>query len=133
MSQENTEVVSRAIEHLNETGQPAWDLYDPELVWTTRADGPAHQTYRGLDGLRRGTESLREVWVQIHVEVSEMIDEGDIVVSVLRWDLRARSGAELEAVEAWVTWVRDGKITRIEQHGSRQEALDAAGLSPTRT
>jgi ketosteroid isomerase-like protein len=128
MSQENVEIVRRAIEHLNETGEPDWDLYDPGLVWTTRADGPAHNTYRGIDGLRRGTESLREVWAEFNAEIVEMVDGTDSVVAVLRWSLRAQSGVDLEVVEGWVTWVRDGRITRIEQHAGKQEALEAAGL-----
>ena len=129
MSQENVEILRRAISHLNEAGEPDLDLYDPDLVWTTRADGPAHNTYRGLDGLRRGTASLREVWVDVHAEILEVIDAADTVVSVLRWRLRAQSGVELEAVEGWVTWIREGRITRIEQHPGKQEALEAAGLS----
>ena len=67
------------------------DLYDPDLVWTTRADGPAHNTYRGLDGLRRGTASLREVWADVHAEILEVIDAADTVVSVLRSRLRAQA------------------------------------------
>jgi hypothetical protein len=47
---------------------------------------------------------------------------------VIRWHLRGRSGVELDEVEGWVTCIRDGKITRIEQHGSKVEALEAAGL-----
>jgi ketosteroid isomerase-like protein len=128
VSQENVEVLRRAISHLNETGEPDWDLYDPDLVWTTRADGPAHNTYRGIAGLRRGTESLREVWAEFNAEILEMVDGVDSVVAVLRWRLRAQGGVELEAVEGWVTWVRDGRITRIEQHAGKQEALEAAGL-----
>jgi ketosteroid isomerase-like protein len=47
---------------------------------------------------------------------------------VIRWHLRGRSGVELDEVEGWVTCIRDGKITRIEQYGSKVEALEAAGL-----
>jgi ketosteroid isomerase-like protein len=129
MSQENVEILRRAIGCLNETGEPDWDLYDPDLVWTTRGDGPAHNTYRGIDGLRRGTASLREVWAEFNAEILEVIDAEDAVVSVLRWRLRAQSGIELEVVEGWVTWVRDGRIVRIEQHPGKPEALEAAGLS----
>ena len=32
-------------------------------------------------------------------------------------------------VEGWATWIRDGKITRIEHHATKEEALEAAGLS----
>jgi ketosteroid isomerase-like protein len=129
MSQENVEIVRRAISHLSETGEPDWELYDPDVVWTTRMDGPAHNIYRGIDGLRRGTESLREVWAEINAEILEVIDGGDTIVSVLRWRLRAQSGVELETVEGWVTGMRDGRISRIEQHAGKREALEAAGLS----
>jgi ketosteroid isomerase-like protein len=126
---ESVEILQRAIQHLNERGEPDWELYDPDLVWTTRADGPAHQTYRGIEGLRRGNESLREVWSEIRAEIVELVDGGDVIVSVLRWDLRAQSGVEIEAVEAWATWIRDGRISRIQQHPSKREALEGAGLS----
>ena len=129
MSEENLEIVRRAISHLNETGEPEWGLYDPELVWTTRPDGHAQFSYRGLEGLRRGTGSMRAVWARIRGEIEENIASGDRVVSVIRWQLRAKSGVELEEVEGWATWIRDGKIVRIEQHGSKEEALEAAGLS----
>jgi ketosteroid isomerase-like protein len=129
MSEENVEIIRRAIRHLNETGEPEWDLYDPDLVWTSRPDGPAHFTYRGVDGLRRGAASMQSVWAKITGEIEEVIDSEDCVVSVIRWRLRSKSGVELEEVEGWVTWLREGKIARIEQHGSKEEALDAAGLS----
>ncbi len=96
MSQEGVEIVRRAISHLNETGEPDWDLYDPDLVWTTRADGPAHNTYQGIDGLRRGTASLREVWAELHVEILEMIDGGDTVVSVLGGNSGRRAESSLK-------------------------------------
>jgi ketosteroid isomerase-like protein len=128
-TEENIEIVRQAIGHLNETGEPDWGLYDPELVWTTRGDAPAHMTYHGLDGLRRGIESMRSVWAEFKAEIEEVTAGDDRVVSVLRWQLRAQSGVELEEVEGWASWLRDGKIIRIEQHGSKEEALEAAGLS----
>ena len=123
------EIVRRAISHLNETGEPDWGLYDPDLVWTSRPDGPAHFTYRGLEGLGRGAASMRAVWARITGEIQENIASGDRVVSVIRWQLRSKRGVELEEIEGWATWLRDGKIIRIEQHGSKAEALEAAGLS----
>jgi hypothetical protein len=46
----------------------------------------------------------------------------------LPFHLRAQSGVELDVEEAWVYWVRNGKIWRMKQHASKQEALEAAGL-----
>jgi len=128
MSHDNVEIVRRALSHLNERGEPDWDLYDADLVWTSRPDGPAHLTYHGLDGLRRGSASLRQVWAEVRGEILEVAESGDVVVSVIRWRLRGRSGVELDEVEGWVTWFRDGKIARIEQYGSKADALEAAGL-----
>ena len=47
----------------------------------------------------------------------------------LLFHLRAQSGVELDVEEAWVYWVWNGKIWRMEQHASKQEALEAAELS----
>jgi hypothetical protein len=88
MSKENVEIVRRAISHLNETGEPEWGLYDPELVWTTRPDGPAHFTYRGLEGLRRGTGSMRAVWARITGEIEENIASGDRPLAASRQERR---------------------------------------------
>ncbi len=129
MSQENVEIVRRAVNHLNETGEPNWDLYDPELIWTMRPDGPAHITRHGLKGLREGVESLRGVWNQMLLEIVEVIESGDTVVVVLHEHLRANSGVELEVTEGWANWIRNGRLVRIEQYGSKEEALEAAGLS----
>ena len=71
---------------------------------------------------------MRQVWAELHGEILEVVDSGEVVVSVIRWHLRGHSGVELDEVEGWVTCIRDGKINRIEQCGSRAEALEAAGL-----
>jgi hypothetical protein len=76
------------------------DLYDIDLVWTTRPDGPAHFTYRGLDGLRRGSRSMRQVWAELHDEILEVVDSGAVVVSVIRRHLRWHSGVELDESRA---------------------------------
>jgi ketosteroid isomerase-like protein len=71
---------------------------------------------------------MRQVWAALHGEILEVVESADMVVSAIRWHLRAQSGVELDEVEGWVTWVREGKITRIAQYGSKAEALGAAGL-----
>ena len=128
MSQENVELVRRAIEYFGETGQVAVECYDPEIEFTTRSDGPGQTTYHGVDGLRRSVEDFREAWASTTFEAEEFIPKNDAVVVPLLFHLRAQSGVELDVEEAWVYWVRNGKIWRMEQHASKQEALEAAGL-----
>jgi ketosteroid isomerase-like protein len=129
MSQETVEIVRRAIEYFGETGQVAVECYDPEIEFTTRSDGPGQTTYHGVDGLRRSVEDFREAWASTTFEAEEFIETNDAVVVPLLFHLRAQSGVGLDVEEAWAYWVRNGKIWRMEQHASKQEALEAAGLS----
>jgi SnoaL-like protein len=129
MSEENVELVRRMIRHFSETGggiEP--DFYDPEVVFTTRPDGLEHNTYQGIDGLRQGVESIKEAWADLIVEVGDMEATGEVVVVPLLWHLRSQGGVQMDVEETWAYWLRDGRIYRVEQHGTTQEALEAAGL-----
>ncbi len=128
MSQENVEVVRGAIEYFAETGDVASECYDPKVEFTTRSDGPGQSTYHGVEGLRRSVESFREAWAISTFEAQEFIETGEAIVVPLLFHLRAQSGVELEVEEAWAYWVRNGRIWRIQQHATKQEALEAAGL-----
>ena len=129
MSQENVEVVRRAVERFNATGgDVASECYDPEVVFTTRPDGPAHLTYHGIEGLRRSVQSVKEAWAGLGLEAVEFVEAGEVVVATFLWHLRARSGVEMDVEETWAYWLRDRKIYRAEQHGTKREALEAAGL-----
>ena len=61
----------------------------------------------------------------------ELIDAGgDTVVAVERYGGRAKlSGIETDQTEAELFTIRGGKIARCREYGTRDEALEAAGLS----
>jgi hypothetical protein len=63
------------------------------------------------------------------IEPREFIQANDAIVVMTHFHLCGHSGVELEVDQAWAYWMREGKIRRIEQYGSKREALDAAGLS----
>jgi ketosteroid isomerase-like protein len=128
MSEENVVVIRRAIEHLSETGELATECYDPGVEYTTQPDAPLQTTYQGLSGLQQSLESLSEVWESMKIEPREFIQANDAIVVMTHLELRGHSGIELEVEQAWAYWMRSGKIRRIEQYGSKQEALEAAGL-----
>src|SRR4051794_13452869 len=129
MSQENVEVIRRSIARLNESWELDPECYERDVEYTTQPDGPNLTTYEGIDGLRRSLASLGEVWDSVTTELLGFIEQDDVVVALLHFQLRGHSGVELEVDQGWVYWMRDGKIGRIQQHGSKQEALDAVGLS----
>jgi ketosteroid isomerase-like protein len=130
VSQENVDLVHRAVEIFNETGSPAWDLYADDVVFRSRGDLTTAETFHGHDGLRHAQAGFREVWGdRIKAEVVEILGSSDALVVVLRFQLRgAQSGVEIAVDESWAMWIRDGKITRVEQYGYTPQALKAVGL-----
>ena len=129
MSQENVEVVRRALDYLGETGDVNAACYDADIQFTTRSDGPTQTVYSGIDGLRQSLQSFRAVWTTLEFEAREFIEVGEAVVVPLLFRLSSRRGVQLDVEEGWAYWVRNGKIWRVEQHASKHEALEAAGLS----
>ena len=63
------------------------------------------------------------------IEPVELIDAGgDTVVGVLRFGGRAKlSGVETDSTFGVVFSIRNGKIARGREYGTRAEALEAAG------
>ena len=130
MSQENVEIVRAANEAVNRGGVDAWLQHfarDCELDGS-RAIGPLHGTYYGLDPVRQFFEEFFEPWESVRFEPDELIDAGEDVVSGVGY-FRGRDGIEVRNRTAWVFTIRDGAIARMCFYQERQEALEAAGLS----
>ena len=136
MSQENVELNRRAYALFNEGGPEAVisaGIWSPELVWDATPTGiPGLGVYRGHDEVRSFFE---DDWFKAfpfdewEVEVDELIDQGDQVISMCRQRGRgASSGAVAELELAQVATLRDGQIVRIDNYLDRAKALEAAGL-----
>jgi uncharacterized protein len=136
MSDENVEIVRRAIEEFNRGGpRGVWraGLWSPEIVWDTSPSGiPGLGVYRGYDEVRSAFEDLWfttfpfEEW---EIVIEELIDHGDQVIAMTRQRGRgASSGAAAELQQAHVTTLRDGKVVRFDSYLDRETALEA-GLS----
>jgi ketosteroid isomerase-like protein len=131
MSQENVEIVRRAYETLaREGGEAALAFLAPEVEWHVRPDLPDSDIYRGHDGMRRLFATFDEVLDESWYSPQEFIDAGDEVVVVLRWGGRGKASgvAFEERDEAWIFTMRDGKVIRVKEYPSKNEALGAAGL-----
>ena len=132
MSQENVEIVRQVYEAAaRHDAERIFSLYDPEVeldasriaaVWTTGV-------YRGHEGLRAFFREWNEAWEDVDYSYEELIDAGDLVVSVVTRHGRGRaSGVEVERPFALVWTVRNGKVKRVAWFLARAEALEAAGL-----
>jgi ketosteroid isomerase-like protein len=133
MSQENVEIVRAAIAAYNRGDLDALAEY-----WTDDIDyravegalddrGPMH----GKDAVRAYMQDWLDTFDGLNVDPLEVIDaEGDQVVAVLRFGGRAKqSGVETDLTFATIHTLREGKIARGREHWTKEEALEAAGLS----
>ena len=127
MSQENVEIV-----------RDAWDAYsrgdydriagfhDPHIVVVTLEDGAVY----GNDAVLANYERWDEAWEGAETTLEEVIGHGDRVFVTARFHARGRaSGVEVETRLYEVYTVRNGKVLRIDEYATRDEALQAAGLS----
>ena len=130
MSQENVEVVRSLVEAFN-AGD--WDRYfdrlDPHVEWWDRGDEPHATVHRGHEGVRAFLADLAEA-AQFCAEATEFVDTADWVVVCLRLHGRgSASGAEFEEREVHALKLRDGTVIEIHEYRTREQALEAVGLS----
>jgi ketosteroid isomerase-like protein len=133
MSQENVEIVRRAAAAFNRGDLDAWfgylaDDIDHRAVEGAPDDpGPIH----GKDALRAYVQDWLGTFDDFKSEPDELIDAGeDKVIVVTRISGRAKlSGVEADLTYAALYKLRDGKIAWGREYWTRDEALEAAGLS----
>jgi ketosteroid isomerase-like protein len=132
MSQENVEIVRRYLAAYDSGGLDAVaEFWHPDIEWR------AVEGYLDDVGLVRGPDELRQYYRQWEetfdaawTEIEKLIEAGDQVVAVLRGVGRMKdSDAEIDIRYAVVISIRDGKIARGREYATREQALEAAGLS----
>ena len=134
MSQENVEIVCRAIDLVNEGElRRAIEGTDEafEMDWSDSI-GPVSGVYRGRDQVLGLLETFSEAWDELRWEVQEVIDldRSDQVLVVNKVRMRGRvSHAIVEATGAQLWTIRHGKPWRAKLYQSKADALEAAGLS----
>ena len=134
MSKENVGVVQAATAAFARDGVDGWLEYFTDDVDYRAAEGaiddrgPIH----GKDALRAYAEDWTEMFDDARFEPVEVIDAGDdTVIAIMRISARPK-GTSAEALTlsvAGVNTIRDGKIARSREYWTREEALEAAGLS----
>jgi ketosteroid isomerase-like protein len=135
MAPENVEVVRRVYEAAaRRDAATVLALYDPEVeLDNTRLQivGGAGGIYHGHDGLRDFFREWHEAWESVEYDYDELIDAGDeqVIALVTRRGRGRASGADVELRVALVWTLRDGKIIRVVWFPTREEALEAAGLT----
>ncbi len=131
MSQENVEIVKEFTRRFAAGEDVTREYFDPEIVWDTSASGlPSAGVVHGHRGVRRFFRDWLAPWDDYEIEASESIAAGDAVVLVFRQAGTGRgSGVRIERDFFAVYDLRDSKVVRCRLFGSREQALEAVGLS----
>jgi ketosteroid isomerase-like protein len=136
VSQENVEVVRRAIEanrsdDVEAVVEALVAISDPSIEYTSVMAAVESTTYRGHDGIRRYVSDLADSWGERRMEAEEVFEvDGDTVVAVFRTHTvgRRQRGRGRVAPRAAVFALSQGKLTRARTYPNRDEALEAVGL-----
>jgi ketosteroid isomerase-like protein len=131
MSQENVEVVRRAIDAFNRRDLDAaiWDNDpDVEVDWS-RSRGVEAGVYRGQEATRVFWNTFLDMFERVVVSPDEFIESGEHVLVPNLTRLWGRDGVAVEAHSVSVVTLRDGRILRWRLYQERAEALAAVGLS----
>jgi ketosteroid isomerase-like protein len=131
VSEENLDLLRRGFEHVARTGEFPPQTAHPDFVWdtTTFRGGMQPATCVGLDETNEWLAEWLAGFEGWSIEVEEVFDAEDQVVTVLRQHGKAKHGGpEVEMRFAQLWTFRDGLVARMNMYADRDEALEAAGL-----
>jgi ketosteroid isomerase-like protein len=134
VSDANVDLVRRSFEAFGRGDfDAAFAAYDPEVEWHTAEDEPDTHTYVGVPSIRRFVVHLADPWTDRFgpaIRFEDFIDCGDWVVAP--WSARLHghgSGIEIDVSETYAVLVRDGRIVKVVEYRTVEEALEAVGTA----
>ena len=132
MSEGNVERVRRGFAAYHDGDlEGALELWAPDAVWDwSNSVGPEAGIYRGRDEIRAFWEKYHATFEGIRFELVDVLEvEDDLLIIENVAHIRGRDGIEVQARSTWLVTIRDGEQTRLTLYQTKQEALEAAGLS----
>jgi ketosteroid isomerase-like protein len=130
MSQENVETVRAALAAMSRRN---WDeaLKDaaPDIeVDASSNTGEWRGVHRGPDEVKRAWEKFMEPWESVSIDIDEIIEADNHVVTRTTGHFVGRDGIVVTARQAFCWTFRDGQLTRLLASNELTDALEAAGL-----
>jgi ketosteroid isomerase-like protein len=132
VSRANVDLVRSSFEALGRGDfDRAFAVYDPDATWHTADDEPDSETYVGVAALRALMDQLAEPWTNRFADTvtfERFVDCGDWVV--VPWNARMHgksSGIDIDLYETYAVLVADGRIRRVEEYRTTEQALKAVG------
>jgi ketosteroid isomerase-like protein len=132
MSRENVELVRRAVDAFNRGDlQAALDDLAPDAVWDwSNSHGPDAGVFRGHDEIRGFWRQFLDTFDELRFELDEVVEveEGVLIADNVGY-VQGREGIAAQARSAWLIATAGGQITSLTMYQTKQEALEAIGLS----
>jgi ketosteroid isomerase-like protein len=128
MSESDAATVRLLFERFGRDGlEQALELVSEDFVVKVPGSMSAEpDVYEGHDGARRYFAGFDGLMEDVRFEPIDIVDQGEAVIVWLRLSGRgAASGIEVEQHAAVVSWVKDGKVTRMEPYPDMDEAREA--------
>jgi ketosteroid isomerase-like protein len=132
MSEEHVELARRGFAAYNRGDlEGALELWAPNAVWDwSNSRGFDAGVFRGRDEIRAFWERIRAAFEEVRFELVEVLDvEDDLMIVENVAYMRGRDGVAVQAHSAWLITFRDGEQASLTLHQTKQDALEAAGLS----
>jgi ketosteroid isomerase-like protein len=108
-----------------------FDFYDPAIVWVNHS-GPveARRPYLGYDGIRQMWREWLGSFKDLENRAETLIDAGASVVVGWRMSGRGKTSEAPVDASGWsIHTVRNGLLIRVDVFDTKNEALEALGLS----
>lgn len=124
-----------ALDDTTDVRVPTLFVQHAEPDFETVMVGPGYANvrleYTGLAGFLEAWREWTSAFASVRIEIDEMIDAGENVVSLVRQiAMVEEGGAEIESSAAAVWMMRRGLLHRVEFHLDRELALRTAGIEP---
>jgi uncharacterized protein len=133
MSEGNVETVRRYLgAYERKDLEKGISLLHPDVTWRAIEGAPDDiGVFQGHEAMRDYYQEWLDIFADARSElVEDLIEVGDRVVAVVRYIGRIKgSDRQVEMTLAIVFTFRDGKIASGREYATRDEALEAAGLS----
>jgi ketosteroid isomerase-like protein len=138
MSQDTVELVRRGSEALNRAiangdVTPVFlDFLDPDIDWRA-AEGAVDDVggMRGHDAVRRYFEDWSDLFDDLTLAPQEFteVDDGRVMVEQRLSGRAKHTGIETALTFFAIYTIREGRLVKVREYATREEALEAAGLS----
>jgi len=98
----------------------------PDFEWRPLEASPVASVYRGHEQVRRYVEDWLGTFESLRLELEELTEQGDQVLTIVRGYGRGRaSGVQLDSPFCQVWTISGGAALAMEEYATREEGVEA--------